>query len=92
MGLKICLIVLWSLTHSGINQKFLELERNKTSDFLKVELANKQLQLIIVLIEGVNENIILDLPLSSREQYQKIIEQYPLVKELRDRLRLELDY
>jgi len=31
-------------------------------------------------------------PLSKREQYLKMIEQYPLVKELKDRLRLELDY
>jgi DNA polymerase-3 subunit gamma/tau len=30
--------------------------------------------------------------LSSKEQYLKIIEEYPLVKELKDRLRLELDY
>jgi DNA polymerase-3 subunit gamma/tau len=44
------------------------------------------------LIEGIKEDIQLDLPLSSKEQYQKIIEQYPLVKELRDRLRMELDY
>ncbi|MGN6400779.1 MAG: DNA polymerase III subunit gamma/tau [Flavisolibacter sp.] len=77
---------------NNINQKFLELERNKACEFLQKELENRQLQFIIVLIEGVNENIVLDLPLSSREQYQKIIEQYPLVKELRDRLRLELDF
>ena len=30
--------------------------------------------------------------LNKREQYQKIVEQYPLVKELKDRLKLELDY
>ena len=27
-----------------------------------------------------------------REQYQLLVESYPLVKELKDRLRLELDY
>jgi DNA polymerase-3 subunit gamma/tau len=31
-------------------------------------------------------------PLNKREQFQQIVEQYPLVKELKDRLRLELDY
>ncbi len=81
-----------AVVNNNINQKFLELERNKTSDFLKIELANTQLQFIIVLVEGVKEIITVDLPLSSRDQYQKIIEQYPLVKELRDRLRMELDY
>jgi DNA polymerase-3 subunit gamma/tau len=44
------------------------------------------------LIESSQENNITDLPLSSREQYQKIIEQYPLVKELKERLRMDLDY
>ena len=77
---------------NNINQKFLELERNKASEFLQTELGNRQLQFIIVLVEGAVEEIQVDLPLSSREQYQKIIEQYPLVKELRDRLRMELDF
>jgi DNA polymerase-3 subunit gamma/tau len=30
--------------------------------------------------------------LSSKEQFQEIVKQYPLVQELKDRLRLELDY
>jgi DNA polymerase-3 subunit gamma/tau len=33
-----------------------------------------------------------DRPLNKREQFLQIVEQYPLVKELKDRLRLELDY
>jgi DNA polymerase-3 subunit gamma/tau len=33
-----------------------------------------------------------EMPLSTKEQFQKITENYPLVKELRDKLRLELDY
>jgi DNA polymerase-3 subunit gamma/tau len=81
-----------AVVSNNINQKFLELERNKTSDFLKQELENSQLQFLIVLVEGVQEEIVIEVPLSSKEQYQKIIEQYPLVKELRERLRMELDF
>ncbi|MGZ3837085.1 MAG: DNA polymerase III subunit gamma/tau [Flavisolibacter sp.] len=81
-----------AVVSNNINQKFLELERNKACEFLQKELSNRQLQFLIVLVEDARENVQLDLPLSSREQYQKIIEQYPLVKELRDRLRLELDF
>ena len=33
-----------------------------------------------------------DAPLGTKEQYLRMIEQYPLVKELKDRLNLELDY
>jgi len=81
-----------AIVTNNINQKFLELERNKACEFLQSALQNKQLQFIIVLEEGYIEQVETERPLSSKEQYQKIIEQFPLVKELRDRLRLELDY
>ena len=81
-----------AIVNNNIHQKFLEFERNKVSAFLQKELCNRQLQFAISLIEGRRENVLKDLPLSSREQYQKIVEQYPLVKELKDRLGLELDY
>jgi DNA polymerase III subunit gamma/tau len=81
-----------AIVSNNINQKFLELERNKASDFLKEALCNRQLQLIVVLVESEQPVILEDLPLSSKEQYQLIIEQYPLVKELRERLRMDLDF
>lgn len=81
-----------AIVNNNINQKFLEFERNKVSEFLQKELCNRQLQFFIIIIEGAQEQTNQDLPLSSREQYQKLIEQYPIVKELKDRLRLELDY
>jgi DNA polymerase-3 subunit gamma/tau len=81
-----------AVVDNNINQRFLEFERNKVSEFLQKELCNRQLQFGIVLVEGEQDNVPKDLPLSSKEQYQKLVEQYPLVKELRDRLRLELDY
>src|SRR5215203_5963416 len=37
---------------NNINQKFLELERNKACEFLQAELENKQLQFTIILAEG----------------------------------------
>ena len=78
--------------NNNINQKFLDFERNKVSEFLQKELCNRQLQFGISILAGQQETVPADMPLSSKEQYQKLIEQYPLVKELRDRLRLELDY
>jgi DNA polymerase-3 subunit gamma/tau len=81
-----------AIVGNNINQKFLELERNKASDFLKKALHNRQLQLIVTLIESQQEIEITDRPLSSKEQYQLIIEQFPLVKELRERLKMDLDF
>ncbi len=77
---------------NNLQHKFLELERKKACAFLQKELHNRKLQFSVLMIDAPQENIMKDLPLSSKEQYQKIIEQFPLVKELKDRLRLELDY
>jgi DNA polymerase-3 subunit gamma/tau len=74
-----------------LQQKFLELERKPACAFLQKELCNKSLK-FSVLLQASSENIPKDVQLSSKEQYQKIVEQFPLVKELKDRLRLELDY
>jgi DNA polymerase-3 subunit gamma/tau len=81
-----------AIAHNRINHKFLEFERKQASAFLKSALENQQLQLIVKLVETKTTQVQTDIPLSSKEQYLKIIEQYPLIKELKDRLRLELDY
>ncbi|HEY1114306.1 MAG TPA: DNA polymerase III subunit gamma/tau [Chitinophagaceae bacterium] len=77
---------------NNINQKFLELERNKASDFLKKELHNRMLQLIVTLVEAPQEEVAIERPLSSKEQYYLIAEEFPMVKELRERLGLNLDF
>lgn len=77
---------------NNLQQKFLEIERNKACEFLQKSLCNRALQFSILLIETPQENNNYVRPLSSKEQYQKMVEQFPLVKELKDRLRLELDY
>jgi DNA polymerase-3 subunit gamma/tau len=77
---------------NNLNQKFLEFERNKACAFLQKKLCNKGLKFSIVITNERQLNISNQAPLNAKEQYQKIIEQYPLIKELRDRLRLELDY
>ncbi|WP_132052975.1 DNA polymerase III subunit gamma/tau [Pseudocnuella soli] len=76
---------------NNLQQKFLELERNRACGFLQKELHNRHLQFAVALIESDEPADLSDLPLSSKQQYQKMIEQYPLVKELRERLRLDLD-
>jgi DNA polymerase-3 subunit gamma/tau len=81
-----------AVVSNNINQKFLEFERNKACAFLQKKLCNKALQFSIIITNAPQENVSNDTHLTAKEQYQKIIEQYPLVKELRDRLRLELDY
>jgi DNA polymerase III subunit gamma/tau len=76
----------------NLQQRFLEMERNKACEFLQKELNCRKLKFSILLVENDQPTQNIDLPLSSKEQYQKIIEQFPLVKELKERLKLDLDY
>lgn len=80
------------VTANNIEQKFIEAERNELFAFLQQELKNRLLHFTVIVNENSIEREISDAPLSSKEQFIKLAEQYPLVKELKDRLRLELDY
>jgi DNA polymerase-3 subunit gamma/tau len=80
------------ITSSNIEQKFIEQERNELFAFLQGHLKNRMLQFVVTITENPVERVITDAPLSSKEQFQKLVEEYPLVKELKDRLRLDLDY
>ncbi len=80
------------ITGNNIQQKFIEQERAELVDDLQQYFCNRQLTYTVIIIEKEGTGEVAEKPLSSREQYLKIIEEYPLVKELKDRLRLELDY
>jgi len=77
---------------NNIQLRFIEQQGLKASQFLREKLHNSQLQFYIVMQENTGSGTLAQTPLTSREQFQKMAEQYPLVKELKDRLRLELDY
>jgi DNA polymerase III subunit gamma/tau len=80
------------ITGNNIQQKFIEQERAALVDYLQDYFCNRQLTYTVTIIEKEDTGQSAEKPLSTREQYLKIIEEYPLVKELKDRLRLELDY
>jgi DNA polymerase-3 subunit gamma/tau len=81
------------VTSNNLEQKFVEQEKRNLSDHLQKEFANKALSFTVIVEEREGETEEpADRPLNKREQFQQIVEQYPLVKELKDRLRLELDY
>ena len=80
------------LCNNNLEQKFIEQEKRTLCEHLQQVFQNKNLHMQINLAEGIVESTNLEKPLNKREQYQKIVEQYPLVKELKERLKLELDY
>jgi len=77
---------------TNIDQKFIEQERNKLFSFLQERLNNRLLQYAVIVDEKIDLRPKMEAPLSSRDQLQKMMEQYPLVKELKDKLKLDLDY
>ena len=81
-----------AITANNIEQKFIEQDRNKLFAFLQERLHNKLLQFTVVIVDKPELRPKIEIPLSSKDQFQKMIEQYPMVKELKDRLRLDLDY
>ena len=80
------------ITENGMQQKFIEAERSQLVHHFQQWFNNRQLVYRLVL--KVNENVetITEKPLSSKEQYNKLVEQYPYIKELKERLNLDLDY
>jgi DNA polymerase-3 subunit gamma/tau len=80
------------ITSNNIEQKFIEQERNHLFSFLQQQLKNRLLQFSVIVRENAEQQPRIEAPLSSKDQFLKMAEQYPLVKELKDRLKLELDY
>lgn len=79
------------VTPNNLQQKFIEGERVHLSEYLQEKFCNRRLTYNVIV--ELNDDLIpkVEMPLNSKEQFQKIAEEYPAVKELRDRLRLELD-
>jgi len=80
------------VTANNIEQKFIEQERNHLFSFLQQQLKNRLLQFNVTISESLQERPEIEVPLSSKEQFMRLSEQYPLVKELKERLKLDLDY
>lgn len=80
------------VVESNIQQKFIEQERGTLIEHLQSFYNNRSLSYAIYVEEAADAGTPQERPLSSREQYLKMIEQYPMVKELKEKLKLELDY
>jgi DNA polymerase-3 subunit gamma/tau len=80
------------ITNNNLEQKFIEQERRNLSEYLVGEFNNRQLLFSIIVDGNATPQEPVERTLTAKDQYIEIIKQYPLVKDLRDRLRMELDY
>ncbi len=80
------------VTQTSLQQKFIEAERGELITHLQSHFNNRSLFYKLEIDASEDENIPKEEVLSTKQQYLRIIEQYPLVKELKDKLGMQLDY
>jgi DNA polymerase-3 subunit gamma/tau len=78
--------------NSLTQQKFIEQERMMLIDHVQRTFCNPIIKFSIRVEEGEKRDVPQHMLLNSRQRFEKIASMYPLVKELKDRLKLELDY
>ena len=73
-------------------QKFIEQEKTELTDFIQQKFKNRSITFSVLIEEGEKEEVPQHMTLNARQRFERIAEQYPLVKELKDKLKLEIDY
>jgi DNA polymerase-3 subunit gamma/tau len=80
------------VTNNPLQQKFIEAERGALISHLQTHFNNRFLTYKVEMIPDTTNTEVREEHLSTKQQYLKIIEEYPLVKQLKDKLGLQLDY
>jgi len=73
-------------------QKFVEQERMNVLERVWEHFHNRAIQFNILVAASEKEDVPLHLSLNSKQKYERIAAQYPLVQELKTRLNLEIYY
>ena len=79
------------ITQGEIHKAFIEVERADLVTHIQDYFNNRSLVYQVAVIEKEEPVGNGEIVLNRKQQYLKIIEEYPLVKELKERLRLELE-
>ena len=88
--------IAWSLPN--IARQFLifwshvEQEKMLLLEYLHKEFNNRTIMFDVLVDAGEKEDVPVHMRLNSKQKFEYIAEQYPLVKELKERLKLEIDY
>ena len=80
------------ITGGILQQRFIEMERSSLIPYMQKYFGNKLLKYSIEINEpevGAEDS---QKNLTSKQQYEMMILKYPLIKELKDRLKMEIDY
>ena len=73
-------------------QKFVEQERMMLIDQIFSTFNNRSIKFSIIVDATEKEDVPIHMRLNSKQKFERISEQYPLLKELKEKLKLEIDY
>jgi DNA polymerase-3 subunit gamma/tau len=73
-------------------QKFVEQERMRLMEIIWERFQNRAIQFSILVDAGEKEAVPLHLKLNSKQKFDHIAKQYPLVQQLKERLNLEVNF
>ena len=73
-------------------QKFVEQERMSLMETIWERFQNRAIQFSILVDAGEKEDVPLHLKLNSKQKFEHIAKQYPLVQQLKERLNLEVNF
>jgi DNA polymerase III subunit gamma/tau len=80
------------LVTSLTSQKFVEQEKMLLVEHIQKAFNNRSIMFQVLVEAGEKEEVPAHLRMNSRQKFERIAEQYPLLKELKDKLKLEIDY
>ncbi len=80
------------ITNNSLEQKFIEQEKRLLSEHLQEAFSNRTLHFAVKVTDNPVDAPPVEKTLSKRDQFVLMVEQYPLIRELKDKLKLELDY
>jgi len=81
-----------AITNNNLEQKFIEQEKRVLSEHLQKIFVNKLLTFTVKISDTPAENNIAEKTLSKKDQFLMMAEHYPLIRELKEKLKLDLDY
>lgn len=80
------------IANNQLQYHFIEVERGALSTHFQTFFNNRNLVYKVILEENEKELVVKEEYLNSSDQYKKIVSNYPLVEELKRRLKLQLDF
>ena len=79
------------VTGDNIMARFIDAEKRELAEYLQEKFCNNRLLFTVVIEQREDLGLKFERPLTPREIFMQMAEQYPLINDLRIKLRLELD-